>query len=67
MPNFQATEGTNYFVGGYWLMNHQRTPDARKKECSDKYYMLYALIMHVYNLVSIDTLTRMLKTSVTCS
>ena len=29
--------------------------------------MLYIRILHVYNLVSIDTFTRMLNTFVTCS
>ena len=40
---------------------------AQEGTCVGKYSVSYAHILHVYNMVSIDTLTRMLKKFVTCS
>ena len=66
LKNPQVTDTTMDCVEKNWSMNHQYMPHARKKAFLGTYYMSYAHISHIYNLVSIDTLTSMFKTFVTC-
>ena len=49
----------------YWNINV--SPMRTRRHAPDNYSVLYARIMHIYNLVSIDTLTRTLREFVTCS
>ena len=42
-------------------------PTHARRHAPDKYFMSYAHILHIFNLVYIETLSRTLNTFVTCS
>ena len=65
--NSLATEANVECVGGNWLMNNQYRIGAHNNARAVQIMYVVRCVMHMYNLVSIGTLTCTLKTFVTLS
>ena len=65
MSNLQGTETSRSVLIGTSSQKINARPTLARRNSPNKNYVSYAHIFHVYSLVSIDTLARMLKAFVT--